>query len=728
MTRHLAIPGLAAALCALAAPAGMAEEAREQPVVLDEILVTGGREAVRKLPGSATYIDAEQIAEFDDTDITDLLQRSPGIYVRHEDGYGLRPNLGIRGAAAERSQKITIMEDGIPIAPAPYSAPAAYYLPNITRMNAVEVIKGPSSIRYGPHTVGGAINLVTAPVPRSREGLLEASVGNDRYRKYRATFGETFGRAGVAVDLLRFGADGFKELDGGGDTGFTRNDANLRFDWRSGDTAGLPQQLQLKVGWADEVSDETYLGLTDGDFSVNPDRRYRASALDRFDSEHAQLHLLHSVDLNDRLSLFTSAYVNRFERAWNKFDGIIGGPPVSVVLERPEIFTTEIALLRGEIDSAAAGGALLDVTDNDRSYGSQGIEFSASYERQAGRWLHSLAAGLRYHHDYVERDHLPRAYEMVGGELVFDGVARPRKDLSEGRTDALAFYLADEISLERWTLTTGIRVENIQREFDDYLDDSFASNDETVVLPGLGLHWQWTDELGLIAGIYRGFSPAAPAAGGSADSEESTNVEYGFRYAADGLDLELIGFFSDYSNLIGRCRVSDAVCEPGEEFGAGEVEIAGAEFAGSYVYETAGSWSLPVSLVYTWTESAFQDSFLSEFPQWGSVSRGDELPYLPEHSARLQFGIENDWLSFSAAIKHVSEMREVAGSGEAAPDERTPAYTLVDLSASWRPADAWEFFAVIENVADEREIVARRPIGARPTAPRMLRVGAQYRF
>ena len=80
---------------------------------LDEIFVIGSNEALRNLAGSATFIDSEELKEFDDTDLTDLLTRSPGIYIRSEDGYGLRPNIGIRGAAAERSQKIVIMEDGI---------------------------------------------------------------------------------------------------------------------------------------------------------------------------------------------------------------------------------------------------------------------------------------------------------------------------------------------------------------------------------------------------------------------------------------------------------------------------------------------------------------------------------------------------------------------------------------------------------------------------------------
>ncbi len=58
---------------------------------IDEMTIIGSKLDVRKVAGSGAVIDNDQIATEVSTDINQLLKTVSGVYVREEDGYGLRP-------------------------------------------------------------------------------------------------------------------------------------------------------------------------------------------------------------------------------------------------------------------------------------------------------------------------------------------------------------------------------------------------------------------------------------------------------------------------------------------------------------------------------------------------------------------------------------------------------------------------------------------------------------
>ena len=145
--------------------------------IVEEVLVIGSKASRQTIAGSATILSQEDLGDAGLTDLNQILLKVPGLYVREEDGFGLRPNIGIRGATSERSQKITLMEDGILITPAPYAAPAAYYIPTAAKIVGIEVLKGPSAINHGPHTVGGAINFLSRSADLSKPLLVDIELG-----------------------------------------------------------------------------------------------------------------------------------------------------------------------------------------------------------------------------------------------------------------------------------------------------------------------------------------------------------------------------------------------------------------------------------------------------------------------------------------------------------------------------------------------------------------------
>ncbi len=148
------------------------------PQLRETISVIGKRAGPPRVAGSAHSVQQETLELFEHNDIHKVLAPVPGVYIREEDGFGLRPNIGLRGASSDRSSKVTLMEDWILLAPAPYSAPAAYYFPMSTRMVGVEVFKGAAAIRHGPNTIGGAVNMQTRPVPAGPDANLEIALGS----------------------------------------------------------------------------------------------------------------------------------------------------------------------------------------------------------------------------------------------------------------------------------------------------------------------------------------------------------------------------------------------------------------------------------------------------------------------------------------------------------------------------------------------------------------------
>ncbi len=189
---------------------------------MDNVTIFGHSSDVADVPGSAHIVSSEALEVFIATDIMRVLRAVPGVYVQEEEGFGLRPNIGIRGSGLDRSARIALLEDGVLIAPAPYSAPSAYYFPTQRRMNSLEVLKGPASIVVGPRTTGGAINMISTPIPETTSGLADVRIGD--YQTYDAHL--NWGGSGETVSWLletvQSTSDGFKDIDGpvGGDTGY----------------------------------------------------------------------------------------------------------------------------------------------------------------------------------------------------------------------------------------------------------------------------------------------------------------------------------------------------------------------------------------------------------------------------------------------------------------------------------------------------------------------------
>ncbi len=289
--------------------------------------------------------------------------------------------------------------------------------------------------------------------------------------------------------------------------------------------------------------------------------------------------------------------------------------------------------------------------------------------------------------------------------------------------------MRDEIAInDRWTLVPGLRIESISNEFENALAGRTVGNDYTVVLPGIGARFEVVDGLTLLAGAHRGFSPAIPSLSGSLEPEEATNCEFGGRWQGELGRLELIGYYSDYSNLTAICTVSSgcAANSLDTQTNAGEVETIGVEAGWSHEFDMGSSLSVPIMVNYTFTDAEFREAFSSPNPQFGDVMPGHELPYIPPHRANASIGLDASWWGAQLSVTYVDRMRDQAGTGSFPANAGSDSSKIVDLAAHFDVGDSWTITGRVDNVADETYVVSRRPFGARTTKPRTFRLEARY--
>ena len=702
---------------------------------IENIRILGSSDGLRTDTGSATFIDEAELEKFEYDDINRILAKVPGVNIRQEDGYGLRPNIGFRGATPERSKKIVLMEDGILIAPAPYSASAAYYFPQVSRMTGVEVFKGPASIKYGPNTVAGALNLITRSIPSYSQGGLDIAIGSDGYNKYHAHYGNTNGKFGYLIEALNVNADGFKELDNGGDTGFDKNSLMAKFNYDLS-TKSINQIVELKLGYDDEVSDESYLGLTDEDFEETPFRRYSASQNDLMDWQHSNALITHFIE-TDSFSVTNRAYYNKFERSWNKLNGFNFNNSLEDIIADPNntIHADFLEVLRGERDSENNRENLI-LGDNAREYYSWGIQSDLTKTLSLGNVQHDLEIGIRYHVDEIERKHTIDFFSMTNGQLIKATTNEPEKTtFNTEESKALSVYIQDTMTLGPVTLTAGVRGEHIDATYQNtFNENDWLTKTSRIWLPGISSFYKYNDELGFLIGINQGYVPTSPQQDPQVKPEESVNYELGFRYNNTKTETkaEVIAFLSDYSNLKESCTFStSANCNDLDtEYNAGEVDIYGLEVTASHNITLTDNLALPLSAVYTYSQSEFKESFISDFALWGNVTAGDEVPYLADHQLTLTAElVHNNWQA-ALLIKYIGEMQETAGTGVAFAGATTQPLTVVDLSGSYdlNGGNNGSVYMKVDNIFEEIESVSHRPFGARPSKPRQAVIGYKYQF
>ena len=704
----------------------------DEEVTVESVTIIGSKDDVKDLPGSGAVISNEDLQKAMDTDIQKILTAVPGVYMRTEEGYGLRPNISIRGTAIERSAKVTIMEDGVLVAPSPYTSSSAYYFPTTGRIYSVEVLKGPAVVSQGPQTIGGAVNLISTPIPEVNSGKFVQEIGENNMARTHAYYGVNQGNFGALVEVHEHSSDGFDSIANvGGDTGFDKSDLMIKARYSAGNNS-----LTFKRVDIDENSDQSYVGLSQASFNANPRMRYGATAYDEMMNDGEQTSFTYVGDFDNLDVVFTS-WQNDYHRDWFKvsdFNNLKAHDEDDDINE----------LISNANNGSANAQAILDgelpvqieYKHNNRYYTNEGYQFTVS--TQVG--IHALTVGYRDMEDSESRVQAHEyADQAADGSLSalygYVGLSGSNNRLRE--SSATSYYLEDTMDFGKLAITLGYRSEDYEQRHRRWSDeagpnltevrtgpadvrDTMAYNDHTT--SSIAATYDLSDTTTLVAGFHEGMTPMF-----GADPEEADNMELGVRYSEGTTNVEAFYFASDYSRLAAECTlVSGAACDADESaiFSGGEAEVTGLELNGSMIVEGDGV-SYPISISWTSTDATFKNSSDSDY--FGKVAAGDDLPYIPSKQFSIVAGFVSDsGLRGSARLVNVGSSCSLAACGVY---NKIDSHSYLDLSLRKALNDSMDVYLIVENTTNREDLISRAPSeGARSQKPRTMKVGFSYNF
>lgn len=747
------------------APAGPASSANTTPAVATTGTIIGDRQGILNLEGSAALVDSEELYTSHVFTTNEALRKVPGVYVRDEEGFGIRPNIGIRGLNPTRSTKTLLLEDGLFLSYAPYGDNASYFHPPTDKFSSVEVFKGADMLRFGPQTIAGTINYVTPNPSREPAGFVAGTVGNRDYFNGQFNYGGWIGDFGGLIDYIH------KEGEGARDNTFHRiDDVSVKgIALINPDSA-----LIAKANYYTEDSQVTYSGITDAEMR-NFDIRYNPFKNDEFLTERIGLSLTHNWDLNDAVSVSTSVYHTSFDREWWRQSSTTtdtqcqtanGVAPVNFAPQR------------------AAGIAVDPDTCNQRQgrlryYETTGVQQNWSFENQISEKVRNLfEAGWRYHGEDQERYQIntfgfttrPGRGDVTG--LGGTGTAANPIALSEDNdrdTTAFSLWASNRYEFDQFSITPIARFESIDNSRTNNIAVAGCgtvanpvpcrgSAEVNEFIPGVSLGYEVNDRVKLFAGVHEGFAPPRVEDGigndgGSVevDPESSVNLEVGFKSEPIlGLVMDGTYFRNDFSNLVAVGSVA-----------GGNVNLAQGEalFEGFELYARVDSgkimrtdWSVYSSLAWTYLWTAEQSTpFIrvdNGLPIAGDTA-GNRQPYAPEHLVTARIGYQQRNFDINLELVYVGEQfadfqnfaspADASGitintGGNAVNGSNTglfgeiDAYTIFNFATTYtyEPTDT-DIFFTIKNLFDDEYIVDRTR-GILPGAPRLFQVGIKQDF
>ena len=657
------------------------------------VYVIGGEANLTNLSGAGQILGKKELEDAHVFTVNEALRKVPGVNARDEEGFGLRPNIAMRGLNPTRSTKITLLEDGLPLAYAPYGDNASYYHPMVDRYERIEVLKGASSLMFGPQTIGGVINYIT-PAPRQAfGGYVQGVLGNRDFNNKKLTLGG----GGFNLDF------GHKEGSGSRDnTSHKLDDLNIKYSTQISNR----QIITVRGNLYTEYSQQTYSGLTQAEFD-NFGSSYNPFKNDYFEAKRTGLSLSHDFFIDDHTNLITSVYYSKFERDW----------------WRQASTTTDTQC--GFVTSRANGVAINPDTCNSiqgrlRNYETWGIEPRITVTHSLGEFQ----AGARIHFEEQNRKQINGTSPTARSGTLAENNLR--------NTSAYSGFIANRFDIEKFSITPIARYESIKAQRINELTGVTGETSVYAFTPGIGATWNPNKNMTIFTSLHKGFAPprvedlvGSTGTATDVEKENSKNFELGLRsQPMTGISVQAAYFRNAYDNLIAVGSIAGGSIPLSQ----GKALFEGLELAANIDFAN-GIFS---RLALTWLPTAEQTEAFSNVSTGAVVgSQGKRQAYSPENTVTAAVGYGFDAFKFEIEAQYIgSQFSDFANT--VSPDTtgqlgEIAAYTVWNASINYQYDKSLSGFITGKNLMDKKYIVDRTR-GILVGMPLLILVGMKYAF
>jgi Fe(3+) dicitrate transport protein len=498
------------------------------PETKDNVLFSGKKNEVLKLSninGNLTNNNAREI-----------FARIPGVTVWENEGSGIQINVGVRGLSPNRSWELNTRQNGYDISSDVFGYPEAYYNPPLEAVETIELIRGGSSLQFGPQ-FGGMLNYVLKRETKKKFSFeTQNTVGSYGLMSSFNAIGGKFKKFSYYVYNHSRSADGWRE-----NSDYTVRNSHVFVEYRFTENTKLSAEytnMDYKMQQAG--------GLTDEQF--NNDSRQSFRERNWFGTPWNVFSINFDTKISDN---FTSN---------TKLFGLIG--------ERNSVGFTATPNIEDAINPATNNFANRRV---DRDYYKNfGLENRNIYKYKLGKINNNLAFGVRLYKANTQR--LQDGRGTTGSDFDLSIEGRFVRDL-DFTTENVAVFAENQFKVtDKFSVTPGVRYEYIQNTGEGRFGISggtdIAFPNKTISrsqpLFGLGLEYKFRTT-NIYANITQAFRPVLfsdltpPAVTDVIDPNlkdaSGFNADIGYRGTFKNyLNFDFSIFYLSYNNRIGGIR------------------------------------------------------------------------------------------------------------------------------------------------------------------------------